>query len=70
MSVETNKSISKEKLIMLRWALIFFVIALIAALFGFGGVAGAAAGIGKFVFFAALVLFVVGLIASAAKGGV
>jgi uncharacterized membrane protein YtjA (UPF0391 family) len=53
---------------MLRWALIFFIIALVAALFGFGGVAGAAAGIGKFVFFAAIVLLVIGLIASAVRG--
>jgi uncharacterized membrane protein YtjA (UPF0391 family) len=30
---------------MLRWALAFFIIALIAAIFGFGGVALAAAGI-------------------------
>src|SRR5690606_16659456 len=37
---------------MLRWALIFLVVALIAALFGFGGIAGAAAGIAKFIFFA------------------
>ena len=55
---------------MLRWALIFFVIALIAAVFGFGGVAGAAAGIGKFIFFAAIILLVIGLISSAFKGRV
>jgi len=55
---------------MLRWALIFFIVALIAAFFGFGGVAGAAAGIGKFIFFAAIVLLVVGLIAGAMKGRV
>ena len=53
---------------MLKWALIFFIIALIAALFGFGGVAGAAAGIGKFIFFAAIVLLIIGLIASAVRG--
>src|SRR2546423_1502355 len=32
---------------MLRWALIFLVVALIAALFGFGGIASSAAGIAK-----------------------
>lgn len=47
---------------MLGWALTFFVIALIAALFGFGGVAGTAAGIGKLIFFAAVILLLVSLV--------
>ncbi|MCU0496872.1 MAG: DUF1328 domain-containing protein [Anaerolineae bacterium] len=42
---------------MLRWALIFFVIALIAGAFGFTGVAGAAASIAQFLFVLFLVLF-------------
>lgn len=51
---------------MLRYAVIFFVIALIAALFGFGGIASGAVGIAKTLFFIfiviALISFVVGLI--------
>ena len=47
---------------MLSWALTFLVIALIAAVLGFGGVAGAATGIAKVLFFAFLVLFLVSLI--------
>lgn len=47
---------------MFNWAITFFLIALIAAFFGFGGIAGAAAGIGKFIFVAAVVLFVIALI--------
>lgn len=47
---------------MLSWALMFFIIALIAAGLGFGGVAGAAAGIAKILFFVFLVLFVVSLL--------
>lgn len=47
---------------MLRWALIFLVISLIAALFGFGGISEAAAGIAKFLFFLFVVIFVVLLI--------
>jgi uncharacterized membrane protein YtjA (UPF0391 family) len=46
---------------MLRWALGFFIVALIAALLGFSGVALAAAGIAKILFFIFLVLFVVTL---------
>jgi uncharacterized membrane protein YtjA (UPF0391 family) len=47
---------------MLRWALGFFVVALIAAVLGFGGIAVAAAGIAKIIFYIFLVLFVVSLI--------
>lgn len=36
---------------MLRWTLIFFVIAIIAALLGFGGIAAGAASIAKILFF-------------------
>jgi uncharacterized membrane protein YtjA (UPF0391 family) len=35
---------------MLHCSLVFFVIALVAALFGFGGIAASAVGIGKIVF--------------------
>lgn len=47
---------------MFAWALTFLVIALIAAFLGFGGVAGTAIGIAKFIFVIALVLFVVSLV--------
>ena len=47
---------------MLGWALAFLVIALIAALFGFGGIAVAAAGVAKFIFFVFVVLFLASLI--------
>ena len=36
---------------MLRWAAIFFIIAIVAALFGFGGIAEGAASIAKILFF-------------------
>ena len=47
---------------MLRWAVIFLVVALIAALFGFGGIAGVSMDAAKILFFVFLVLFVVSLI--------
>ena len=46
----------------MNWALGFFVIALVAAILGFGGIAVAAAGIAKILFFIFLVLFVVALV--------
>jgi len=47
---------------MLRWAFIFLVLGLIAALFGFTGIAGASIGIAKFLFFLFLAIFAVMLI--------
>lgn len=47
---------------MVRWAIIFLVIAIIAAVLGFGGIAGDAAWIAKILLFVFLVLFVVSLI--------
>jgi uncharacterized membrane protein YtjA (UPF0391 family) len=44
---------------MLPWAVMFFVVALVAALFGFGGIAIAAAGIAKILFYLFLILFLV-----------
>jgi uncharacterized membrane protein YtjA (UPF0391 family) len=47
---------------MLRYAIGFFVVALVAALLGFGGIAFAAAGIAKILFYIFLVLFLVTLV--------
>ena len=46
---------------MLYYAIVFFVVALIAAALGFGGIAGAATGIAKILFFVFLILFIVSL---------
>jgi uncharacterized membrane protein YtjA (UPF0391 family) len=53
---------------MLRWALIFLVVALIAAALGFTGIYAAAAGIAKLLFYIFLVLFVISLIMHLARG--
>jgi len=47
---------------MLRWAAIFLVIAIIAAIIGFGGIASGAAFIAKTIFFLFLVVFLALLI--------
>jgi uncharacterized membrane protein YtjA (UPF0391 family) len=47
---------------MLGWAIIFLVVSLLAALFGFTGMAAAFAGIAKILFFIFLVLFVISLL--------
>ena len=43
---------------MLHYAVIFFVIALVAAIFGFGGIAASAVGIAKVLFVVFLILAV------------
>ena len=47
---------------MLRWALIFAVIALLLGGFGFGSAASAFAGIAKILFFVAITVFVICLV--------
>lgn len=53
---------------MLRWAVIFLVIGLVAALLGFGGIAGTSIGIAKILFFIAVALFVIFLVAGVVTG--
>lgn len=48
---------------MLTWSIIFFSIALLAALFGFGGIASSAAGVAQVLFFIFLIAFAISLIA-------
>lgn len=48
---------------MLNWALAFFVIALIASMLGFGGVAGMSANIGWIFAVIAVILLLVGVVA-------
>jgi uncharacterized membrane protein YtjA (UPF0391 family) len=53
---------------MLKWALIFALVALVAGALGFGGVAGAAAGVAKILFFLFLVGFLVFLVLGVMAG--
>ena len=54
---------------MLRWALIFLVVALIAGVLGFTSLAGAAIGIAKLLFYVFVVLFLVSLVMHLVRGG-
>jgi len=46
---------------MLRWSITFLIIAIIAAVLGFGGIAEGAADIAQILFYIFLVLFVISL---------
>jgi len=55
---ENRSDLSKARprgAIMLHYAVVFFIIALIAAFFGFGGIAAGAAGIAKILFVVLLI---------------
>ena len=52
---------------LLHYAVVFLVVALAAALFGFGGVAGTAMEGARILFWVAIVLFVVSLVGSAIR---
>ncbi len=54
---------------MLSLVITLLVIAIIAAIFGFGGIAGAAVGFAKIIFFIAIVLFLISLLAGGFRGG-
>jgi uncharacterized membrane protein YtjA (UPF0391 family) len=63
--IRKKRGITKINNSMLRWTITFLVIALIAALFGFGGIAAGAAEIAKIIFYIFLVFFVISLISGA-----
>jgi uncharacterized membrane protein YtjA (UPF0391 family) len=59
---EVNLETSKERQDMLGWAVTFLIIALLAALLGFSGIAGTAVGLAKILFAVFLVLFLISVI--------
>lgn len=52
---------------MLHWAITFFCVALIAAVFGFGGIAAGAAAIAKILFVAFLIMAIISLAVDATR---
>lgn len=53
---------------MLKWAVVFLIIAIIAAVFGFGNIAAGATDIARILFFVFLVVFLISLIMGLMKG--
>lgn len=58
----------REELTMLSWVVTFLVVALIAGILGFGGIAGASIEIAKIIFFVAILLFLVSAVVGLARG--
>ena len=53
---------------MLYWSVVFLIVAIVAAIFGFGGIVSVAVGISKILFFIFLFLFAVTLLTGLVKG--
>jgi uncharacterized membrane protein YtjA (UPF0391 family) len=53
---------------MLQWALAFLILALVAAFFGFGGIAAASAGIAKILFYVFVIVFAITLVGAVLSG--
>jgi uncharacterized membrane protein YtjA (UPF0391 family) len=58
----------KRRTVMLGWAVTFLIVALVAALLGFGAISGVAIEAAKIVFFVAIVLFAISVIAGLVRG--
>jgi uncharacterized membrane protein YtjA (UPF0391 family) len=63
-----NGKSETEVRVMLSWVVTFLVIALIAGILGFGGVAGASIEIAKAIFYIAVILFLVSAVVGLARG--
>ena len=53
---------------MLGWALTFLIVALVAAVLGFGGIASFAVDIAKIIFFVAIILFAISAVVGLTRG--
>jgi uncharacterized membrane protein YtjA (UPF0391 family) len=67
-SRRSKQKVETEVRVMLSWVVTFLVIALIAGILGFGGIAGASIEIAKVIFFIAVVLFLISAVVGLARG--
>jgi uncharacterized membrane protein YtjA (UPF0391 family) len=63
-----NAEMENRGRVMLSWVVTFLVIALIAGILGFGGIAGASIEIAKAIFFIAIILFLISVVVGLARG--
>jgi len=64
----TLEKTDEAELVMLSWVVTFLIIALIAGILGFGGIAGVSIEIAKAIFFIAIVLFIISAVVGLARG--
>jgi uncharacterized membrane protein YtjA (UPF0391 family) len=66
--VRDARKTDEAELVMLSWVVTFLIIALIAGILGFGGIAGVSIEIAKAIFFIAVVLFIISAVVGLARG--
>jgi uncharacterized membrane protein YtjA (UPF0391 family) len=64
-----NPGAPRKEIEMLHYAIVFLVIALIAAVFGFGGIAAGAVEIAKILFFIFVIMAIVAFVISIGRKG-
>jgi uncharacterized membrane protein YtjA (UPF0391 family) len=67
LSLADVRKLKLEIFVMLGWVVTFLIIALIAGILGFGGIAGASIEIAKAIFFIAVVLFLISAVVGLAR---
>jgi uncharacterized membrane protein YtjA (UPF0391 family) len=67
-ALTSKQKLETEVLTMLSWVVTFLIVALIAGILGFGGIAGVSIEIAKTIFFIAVVLFLVSAVVGLARG--
>jgi uncharacterized membrane protein YtjA (UPF0391 family) len=65
---DSKQDVETEVGTMLSWVVTLLIVALIAGILGFGGIAGASIEIAKIIFFVAVVLFLVSAVVGLARG--
>jgi len=68
LALMSKQKVETEVLTMLGWVVTFLIIALIAGILGFGGIAGASVEMAKIIFFIAVVLFLISAVVGVARG--
>jgi uncharacterized membrane protein YtjA (UPF0391 family) len=63
-----EKATANRGRVMLSWVITFLVVALIAGVLGFGGIAGVSVEIAKTIFFIAVILFLVSAVVGLVRG--
>jgi uncharacterized membrane protein YtjA (UPF0391 family) len=65
---DCETGIASRGSVMLSWVVTFLIVALIAGILGFGGIAGVSIEIAKAIFFIAVVLFLISAVVGLARG--